>query len=312
MSTSGALYGADMVAVLFDSWPRGATVELDGNAIGSTPLVRNFDDGFFKKPGTVWNRYLATPSRMVLRSQAHGEVEETMGDGPFTWVSLDGTNRFSYYLLRHAYFLSFPSAEPPEGAVPTLPDPVATIAALEKLAELRSQGVLTEEEFAAQKTRLLSAPSPESRVVPPAPAPFVISMESDATALCAKLWPFHEMADRTKAQQFSVVPEGRILDTPQAPLLSCAWFAPFPGVVIVKILTECGAKDPQAVCNSIEEKLTLETPVSTECVGRLAKDFVAVLANACVVRAGGSVSAPGDGEDLRKAVFSSALVGLTE
>jgi Short C-terminal domain len=43
--------------------------------------------------------------------------------------------------------------EPPPAAAPPAPDPIAQ---LQKLGELHQQGVLTDEEFAAQKAKLLA------------------------------------------------------------------------------------------------------------------------------------------------------------
>ena len=45
-----------------------------------------------------------------------------------------------------------PQEPPPPQAAPPAPDPIAQ---LKELGELRSQGVLTDEEFAQQKARLL-------------------------------------------------------------------------------------------------------------------------------------------------------------
>lgn len=311
---------AEERAVLFDSWPRGATVEIAGKPVGVTPLVRRFDEGFFKKPGTVWNRYLANPPAFALRLEGHALVEGSLGDGPFTWVSINGANRFDYYVMRHAVFgiLSEQSDSEPVPASPPS-DPVATVAALERLASLKEQGVLTADEFEQQKARILAveppaiAPEPASAAAPPSEmAPgFRISEDSDATQLCAKLWPFHTLVEKGAKLQARIAPLGRVLETAEAPLLSCFWSAPFPGIVAVRAFVECGPKDAEAVCGTVKEQLTLETPVPTVCSGRAGNDFVAVLPSGCVLRAGGGVSPQADAEPLRQAVFYSALAGLS-
>jgi len=304
----------DQKVVLFDSWPRGATVEIAGKPVGVTPLVRAFDEGFFKSPGTVWNRYLASPPTFVLRGEGHAPVQGVLGDGPMTWTSLNGANRFTYYLMRHAYFETLPElgAEKPSAPEPA-PDPVAVVAALEKLAGLKAQGVLTEAEFEQQKARLLAGAPPAAEAAPvvaTAAPPFEISEGSDPKALCARLWPFHALTQRKAKAQLTITPLGRLLDTAQAPLLSCSWAAPYPGIVAARAFVECGAKDVEATCATLKERLTLDTPVPTHCAGRLGNDFVAVLSNGCTLRAGGGVSPPADPEPLRRAVFFSALVGL--
>ena len=47
-------------------------------------------------------------------------------------------------------------AAPPPAAAPPAPDTTDMVAQLRSLAELRDQGILTEEEFAAQKAKLLA------------------------------------------------------------------------------------------------------------------------------------------------------------
>ena len=48
-------------------------------------------------------------------------------------------------------------APPPAPAAPAAPPPVDRITALQELAELKTQGVLTEDEFAAEKARILAS-----------------------------------------------------------------------------------------------------------------------------------------------------------
>jgi hypothetical protein len=48
-----------------------------------------------------------------------------------------------------------PQAAPPPPVAPAAPSTESTIDQLKQLGELKSQGILTEEEFAAQKAKLL-------------------------------------------------------------------------------------------------------------------------------------------------------------
>ena len=48
-------------------------------------------------------------------------------------------------------------APPPAPAAPAAAPPVDRITALQELAELKTQGVLTEDEFAAEKARILAS-----------------------------------------------------------------------------------------------------------------------------------------------------------
>ncbi|MCA0269913.1 MAG: SHOCT domain-containing protein [Bacteroidetes bacterium] len=67
----------------------------------------------------------------------------------------------------------------PVSPLPTKPSMAEEIS---KLAELRDRGVLTEEEFQAQKTRLLAAP--------PSATP-----DLEACASCGAYYPSEEMAE---------------------------------------------------------------------------------------------------------------------
>jgi hypothetical protein len=52
-----------------------------------------------------------------------------------------------------AYMENAPQAAPPPPAAPAAPDPIAQ---LKQLGELHEQGILTDEEFAAQKAKVLA------------------------------------------------------------------------------------------------------------------------------------------------------------
>jgi hypothetical protein len=71
-----------------------------------------------------------------------------------------------YAQREQAYYGQQAQAAPPQEAAPPPPPPPAsapapssgdTIAQLKELAELKSQGILTDEEFAAQKAKILGS-----------------------------------------------------------------------------------------------------------------------------------------------------------
>jgi S1-C subfamily serine protease len=84
----------------FTSTPAGATVELDGMAIGVTPCEKEFPGGYFHKTRTSYGARLehALVARISLAGYATKEL--TLTEGPQNWISLNGRNRGEYWLLK--------------------------------------------------------------------------------------------------------------------------------------------------------------------------------------------------------------------
>src|SRR5580704_15953466 len=84
----------------FTSTPAGATVELDGMAIGVTPCEKEFPGGYFDKTRTSYGARLehALVARISLAGYATKEL--TLTEGPQNWISLNGRNRGEYWLLK--------------------------------------------------------------------------------------------------------------------------------------------------------------------------------------------------------------------
>jgi serine protease Do len=86
------------------STPPGATVELDGVAVGTTPLERDFPGGYFHKTRTSMGARLEHPvvARISLAGYASKEIKLT--EGPMNWISLNGRNRGEYWLFKSDHF----------------------------------------------------------------------------------------------------------------------------------------------------------------------------------------------------------------
>ena len=86
------------------STPSGATVEIDGEPAGITPLEKDYPGGYFHKTRTSMGTRLEHP--MVARISLSGYVtkEIKMTDGPMNWISLNGRNRGEYWLLKSDHF----------------------------------------------------------------------------------------------------------------------------------------------------------------------------------------------------------------
>jgi serine protease Do len=87
-------------ALNITSSPTGATVEIDGVVVGTTPFRVNYPGGYFHKTKTVIGTRLE--HAMVARIYKDGYTiqEVTLTDGPFEWTALNGRNHGRYWLLK--------------------------------------------------------------------------------------------------------------------------------------------------------------------------------------------------------------------
>jgi S1-C subfamily serine protease len=92
------VFGADF---RIDSTPPGATVEIDGKVVGTTPYIRTkVPGGYFHKTATVFGARLEHPihARLSLAGYVTQDIELTVG--PMKWIALNGTYHGDYYLLK--------------------------------------------------------------------------------------------------------------------------------------------------------------------------------------------------------------------
>ena len=86
------------------SAPAGATVEIDGVAMGTTPYEKDFPGGYFRRTRTVLGSRLehAMVARISLAGYATKELQ--LSEGPMNWVGLNGRNHGEYWLLKSNRF----------------------------------------------------------------------------------------------------------------------------------------------------------------------------------------------------------------
>jgi S1-C subfamily serine protease len=84
--------------------PAGATVEIDGLPVGTTPFEKDFPGGYFHKTRTSMGSRLehAMVARVSLAGYATKEVRLTVG--PMNWLSVNGKNHGEYWLLKSDHF----------------------------------------------------------------------------------------------------------------------------------------------------------------------------------------------------------------
>jgi len=84
--------------------PPGASVELDGVLVGTTPFEKSFPGGYFHRTRTVIGQRLEHPivARVSLTGYATREIQLT--DGPMEWVDLHGHNHGQYWLFKSNHF----------------------------------------------------------------------------------------------------------------------------------------------------------------------------------------------------------------
>lgn len=83
------------------STPPGATVEIDGKAVGTTPYTsKKLPGGYFHKTSTVFGARLERPvhARLTLPGFITQDLDLTVG--PMKWIALNGTYHGDYYLLK--------------------------------------------------------------------------------------------------------------------------------------------------------------------------------------------------------------------
>ncbi len=86
------------------STPSGATVEINGVAVGTTPYEEEVPGGYFRKTKTALGRRLQNPMAARISLAGYTTKEIQMTEGPMNWVSLKGHSHGEYWLLKLKHF----------------------------------------------------------------------------------------------------------------------------------------------------------------------------------------------------------------
>src|SRR5215467_4439813 len=80
--------------------PSGATVEIDGVSMGTTPFEKDYPGGYFHKTRTSFGARLEHLMVARISLVGYSTKELTLTEGPMYWVNLYGKVRAEYWLLK--------------------------------------------------------------------------------------------------------------------------------------------------------------------------------------------------------------------
>jgi hypothetical protein len=86
------------------STPPGATIEIDGAAIGVTPYTIDYPSSYFHKPHTVFSSRLEHAVILKIHKEGYTSQQITLTDGPLQWISVNGRRHGNYFLLKGDHF----------------------------------------------------------------------------------------------------------------------------------------------------------------------------------------------------------------
>ncbi len=86
------------------SVPTGATIEIDGAAIGVTPYTIDYPSSYFHKPHTVFSSRLEHALILKVHKEGYTPQQITLTDGPLQWISVTGRRHGNYFLLKGGHF----------------------------------------------------------------------------------------------------------------------------------------------------------------------------------------------------------------
>ena len=86
------------------STPPGATVEINGIAVGTTPFEKDYPGGYFHRTHTSLGSRLEHPLVARLNLSGYATKEIPLTEGPMEWISLNGHKHGEYFLFKTNHF----------------------------------------------------------------------------------------------------------------------------------------------------------------------------------------------------------------
>jgi hypothetical protein len=86
------------------SAPSGASVEIDGALVGTTPFHTDYPGGYFHKTHTVFGARLEHAMTLRISKDGYATQQVTITDGPFEWIAVSGKHHGNYFVLKSDHF----------------------------------------------------------------------------------------------------------------------------------------------------------------------------------------------------------------
>ncbi len=86
------------------STPPGATIEIEGAAIGTTPYTIDYPSSYFHKPHAVFASRLEHALTLRISKEGYSPQVFKLTEGPLQWTSLTGRHEGNYFLLKADHF----------------------------------------------------------------------------------------------------------------------------------------------------------------------------------------------------------------
>jgi hypothetical protein len=86
------------------SAPSGASVEIDGALVGTTPFHTDYPGGYFHKTHTVFGARLEHSLTLRISKDGYATQQITITDGPFEWIAVSGKHHGNYFVLKSDHF----------------------------------------------------------------------------------------------------------------------------------------------------------------------------------------------------------------
>jgi hypothetical protein len=90
---------------VINSEPEGATIEVGGKVIGTTPYRQEVKEHYiYNGPRFAFSSFIPAPLTMTISKDGYVAKTMIITAGPYQWVSLNGQNRIIYYVIAQPEF----------------------------------------------------------------------------------------------------------------------------------------------------------------------------------------------------------------
>lgn len=99
---STSAHAEKMFSVTSD--PPDARVEINGQAVGTTPFQKKVKDFLFNGPKYLWSEWLNTPLQVTVSKDGYVAQTIVITNGPYRWVNFNYTAEKIYYVITQQSF----------------------------------------------------------------------------------------------------------------------------------------------------------------------------------------------------------------